>query len=59
MPVFFAAMLVPLWNGTRLALPWAVAGAVALAVQALVPGYLFIIAGALAGMAAGAFADGD
>ncbi|HEX8167106.1 MAG TPA: AzlC family ABC transporter permease [Beijerinckiaceae bacterium] len=59
MPVFFAAMLVPLWKGARLALPWGVAGVVALAVQALVPGYLFIIAGALAGMAAGALGDDD
>lgn len=59
MPVFFAAMLVPLWKGPRLARPWAVAGAVALAVKALVPGYLFIIAGALAGMAAGAFGRDD
>lgn len=54
MPVFFAAMAVPLWKGLRVsALPWAVAGAVALAVQALVPGYLFIVAGALAGAVTG------
>jgi predicted branched-subunit amino acid permease len=38
----------------RPALPWAAAGAVALLVQALVPGYLFILAGAIAGMAVGA-----
>jgi predicted branched-subunit amino acid permease len=57
MPIFFAAMLVPLWKGARLALPWAVAGAAALAVQALVPGYLFIVAGALAGTLAGALLD--
>lgn len=57
MPVFFAAMLVPLWKGPRRAVPWAVAGAVALAVQALVPGYLFIVAGALAGMLTGALDD--
>ena len=59
MPIFFAAMLVSLWQGARLAIPWAVAGVVALAAQALTPGYLFIIIGALAGMLAGAFADGD
>lgn len=54
MPVFFAAMAVPLWKGLRVsALPWAVAGIVALAVQALVPGYLFIVAGALAGALTG------
>ena len=52
MPVYFAAMLVPLWKGARPALPWLVAGMVALTVHALVPGYVFIIAGALAGVAA-------
>ena len=57
LPIFFAAMLVPLWRGSRPALPWAVAGAVALLVQAIVPGYLFILAGAVAGMAAGALMD--
>jgi predicted branched-subunit amino acid permease len=54
MPIFFAAMLVPLWKGFRPALPWAVAGAVALIVHAFVPGYAFIIVGALAGAVAGA-----
>ncbi len=53
MPIFFGAMLVPLWKGARPALPWLVAGLVALVVHALVPGYAFIIAGALAGVAAG------
>lgn len=53
MPVFFGVMLVPLWKGVRPALPWLVAGAVSLVVHALVPGYAFIIAGALAGVAAG------
>ena len=53
-PLMFAAMLVPLWRGFGPALPWAVAGAVALLVQALVPGYLFILAGAVAGAATGA-----
>ena len=57
MPIFFAAMLVPLWRGFRPARPWAVAGAVAVAVHALVPGYAFIVAGALAGAAAGALCD--
>ncbi len=58
MPIFFAAMLVPLWRGPKVALPWAVAGATALAVQALVPGYAFIVAGALAGAAVAALGDG-
>jgi predicted branched-subunit amino acid permease len=49
MPVFFCAMLVPLWRGFMPAVPWMVAGAVALAVQALGGGYAFIVVGALAG----------
>jgi predicted branched-subunit amino acid permease len=53
MPIFFGVMLVPLWKGARLALPWLVAGLVSLAVHALVPGYGFIVAGALAGVIAG------
>ncbi len=53
MPIFFGVMLVPLWKGAKPALPWLVAGIVSLAVHALVPGYLFIIAGALAGVIAG------
>ena len=52
MPLYFAAMLVPLWKGAGPALPWLVAGSVALIVHSLVPGYVFIIAGALAGVAA-------
>lgn len=55
LPIFFSALLVPLWRGWRPALPWAVAGGVALLIQALVPGYLFILVGALAGALAGAF----
>ena len=61
MPIFFSAMIVPLWKGLLPALPWAVAGIVALAVEALAPGYLFIVAGALAGALTGALlkdADG-
>lgn len=53
MPIFFGVMLVPLWKGAKPALPWLVAGLVSLIVHALVPGYLFIIAGALAGVATG------
>ena len=49
MPAFFAALLVPAWKGPRRAIPWAVAGAVALTVHWLVPGYWFIIAGAVSG----------
>jgi predicted branched-subunit amino acid permease len=54
MPIFFAAMLVPLWRGRRAAVPWVVAGIVGLAVSKLLPGHLFIMAGALSGMACAA-----
>jgi predicted branched-subunit amino acid permease len=54
MPVFFAAMLAPLWRGAGPAVPWAVAGIVALAAQQLFEGYVFIIVGALAGAMTGA-----
>ena len=54
LPIFFSAMLVPFWKGWRPARPWVVAGVVALAVHAVLPGYAFIVAGALAGAAAGA-----
>jgi len=57
MSIFFVAMLVPLWRGMRRAIPWAVAGAVALIVQKLVPGYWYMITGALAGSIAGGFID--
>ena len=48
MPVFFAAMLVPLWRGPRPALAWAAAGGVALGVQHFIGGWWFIVAGAIA-----------
>jgi predicted branched-subunit amino acid permease len=55
LPIFFAAMAATLWRGVLAsALPWGVAALVALAVQALVPGYAFIVAGALAGALTGA-----
>ena len=57
LPVYFVMMLVPMWRGARRAWPWAVAGAVALAAQQLVPGFWYIIAGALAGAVAGGFTD--
>lgn len=57
MPIFFAAMIVPLWRGRRAALPWVVAGVVALVTAKLVDGYAFIIVGALSGAIAGAFLD--
>jgi predicted branched-subunit amino acid permease len=57
LPAFFAAMLVPLWRGRRRAIPWAVAGAVALAVSFVLPGWWFIIAGTAAGSITGGFID--
>ncbi|HEY5797459.1 MAG TPA: AzlC family ABC transporter permease [Bosea sp. (in: a-proteobacteria)] len=57
MPIFFAAMIVPLWRGRRATVPWVVAGLVALVTAKLVDGYAFIIAGSLAGAFVGAFRD--
>jgi predicted branched-subunit amino acid permease len=57
MPVMFVAMLVPLWRGPRRALPWLVAGAAALVASILLPGWWFVIVGALAGCVAGGFID--
>lgn len=55
MPVFFAVLIVPLWRGMRAsALPWATAAIVATITQMLVPGYAFIVVGALSGAIAGA-----
>jgi len=55
--VFFAAMFVPLWRGMRRAVGWAIAGAVALVVSYVVPGWWFIVIGALTGSIVGAFID--
>jgi 4-azaleucine resistance transporter AzlC len=57
MPIFFAAMLVPLWRGTRHAIPWVIAGAVAMLVRYAIGGWWFIVAGAVAGSVSGAFID--
>jgi predicted branched-subunit amino acid permease len=54
LPVFFAAMLVPLWRGWRPALPWLASGAAALLAQHVLSGYAFILAGAAAGLVTGA-----
>jgi len=60
MPCFFIIMLVPLWRGSRQAIPWVVAGGIALATAALVPGWWFPIVGALAGsLMAGVLNDGS
>lgn len=57
LPIFFAAMLVPLWRGRRRALGWLIAGAVAWVAAQFVAGYWYIIAGAVAGSIAGGFLD--
>jgi predicted branched-subunit amino acid permease len=57
LPVFFAAMLIPLWSGARRAIGWGVAGAVAVTAQQVLPGYWFIIVGAVCGALAGGFLD--
>jgi predicted branched-subunit amino acid permease len=57
LPIFFVAMLVPLWRGPRRAVPWAIAGVTALLVQYLVTGYWYIVIGALAGAVSGGFID--
>lgn len=59
LPIFFAAMFVPLWRGARRAIGWAIAGVVALIVSYLVPGWWFIVAGALTGSLVGAFIDDE
>lgn len=57
MPIFFAAMLIPLWRGVRRGTAWLVAGVVALLVQHLAGGWWFIVAGAIAGSVAGGLLD--
>jgi predicted branched-subunit amino acid permease len=57
--VFFAAMFVPLWRGARRAIGWVVAGVVAVIVSFVVPGWWFIVIGALTGSIVGAFIDDE
>ncbi len=58
LPIFFATLLIPAWRGPRRAVPWLIAGLVAVAVQWLVEGYWYIIAGAVSGaLSAGVIAD--
>jgi predicted branched-subunit amino acid permease len=59
LPIFFAAMFVPLWRGARRAIGWVIAGAVALAVSYVIPGWWFIVIGALTGSIVGAFIDDE
>jgi predicted branched-subunit amino acid permease len=54
MPIVFVAMAVPLWRGKTTAIPWLVAGIVSYATSKFVPGYAYIVTGALAGVVTGA-----
>jgi predicted branched-subunit amino acid permease len=57
LPVFFSAMTVQMWRGSRRAIGWAVAGVVALVASQLIGGYWFIVIGAVAGSVVGGFID--
>jgi predicted branched-subunit amino acid permease len=59
MPCFFVVMLVPLWRGLRWAIPWTVSGGIALLTFAAVPGWWFMIAGAVAGSLTAGFLDDE
>ena len=51
----FLALLIPMWEGKgRSLLPWVIAGSVAWALHALLPGTWYLLAGGLAGSLAGA-----
>ncbi|MGD9921581.1 MAG: AzlC family ABC transporter permease [Pseudorhodoplanes sp.] len=53
LPLYFVALLAPMFESTRRSAPWAIAGLVAIAVQLVVPGFWYIIAGTIAGAIAG------
>lgn len=55
---FFVALLAAFWRGRGDLLPWLVAGGVAVAVKAWLPGTWYIILGALAGSLLGAWRQG-
>jgi predicted branched-subunit amino acid permease len=53
LPLYFVALLAPMFESARRSAPWAIAGLVAIAVQYALPGFWYIIAGTLAGAIAG------
>lgn len=53
LPLYFVALLAPMFESTRRSVPWAIAGLVAIVVQHVLPGFWYIIAGTLAGAVAG------
>jgi len=57
LPIFFVAMLVQLWRGPRRAIGWVVAGVVGLIASYLLPGFWFIVVGAVVGSIVGGFVD--
>jgi 4-azaleucine resistance transporter AzlC len=57
LPIFFAAMLVQIWRGARRAIGWVIAGVVALVAAQFIPGWWFIVIGAVVGSIAGGFID--
>ncbi len=57
MPVFFTAMLVPLWRGSRRALSWLVGGVAAVVAYYLFGGWWYVMVGALAGCITGGLVD--
>jgi len=57
MPVFFAVLLVPMWRGSRAAVPWVAAGVAALLASWWLPGSWYLIIGAVAGALAGGLQD--
>lgn len=58
LPIFFIVLLLPLWRGGRPAIPWAIAGAAALLAAEFIPGWWYIVIGAISGsLAAGALND--
>lgn len=54
---FFVALLAGFWRGPRDAVPWLVAGGVAVAAKWALPGTWYIVLGALAGSLVGAWRD--
>ena len=59
LPIYFVALLSPMFESSRRAIPWVVAGVTAITVQHFVPGFWFIIAGTLAGAITGGFIDDE
>ncbi|MNC97698.1 hypothetical protein D3C83_154390 [compost metagenome] len=57
MPVFFVVLLVPMWRGSRAAVPWVAAGVAALLASWWLPGSWYLIIGAVAGALAGGLQD--